>query len=324
MKFLILRFSSIGDIVLTTPVMRCLRKAMPDAEIHFCTKKAFAGILAPNPNIDKLHLLDADMPDLIARLKAEQFDMVIDLHNNLRTRRIKWALGVKACSYNKLNIQKWLYVNFRIDTLPKVHIVHRYLETLRKLNVPDDGLGLDFFIEKDSEINLSEIPESHRLGYSAVVIGAQHFTKRLPPERIAELCISIPGPVILLGGPEDKLRGEEILEILTSHAGKVFNACGKFSLQGSASLVKEANLVFSHDTGLMHIAAAFGKTIYSIWGNTTPKFGMYPFRTPYVVWENNKLTCRPCSKIGYAACPKGHFKCMKDINFTFNQEILHE
>ena len=97
----------------------------------------------------------------------------------------------------------------------------------------------------------------------------------------------------------------------------IYNACGKFNLNQSASLVRQADYVFTHDTGLMHVAAAFKKRVYSIWGNTIPRFGMYPYRTRFTVLENNRLECRPCSKIGYAKCPRGHFKCMRDIVFDF-------
>ena len=160
----------------------------------------------------------------------------------------------------------------------------------------------------------------------AFAIGAQHFTKRLPTARIIELCERLQQPVILLGGKEDAATGEEIVSYFQNRTPNneqqtiVYNACGKYNLNGSASLVRQAEKVVSHDTGLMHIAAAFQKDIISIWGNTIPEFGMYPFRTKYKVLEVHGLSCRPCSKIGYSKCPKGHFKCMWDIPFE-NLEI---
>ena len=317
MKFLILRFSSIGDIVLTTPVMRRIKKALPQAEVHYATKARFAQVLEANPYIDKLLLLNDNLGELITCLKAEQYTCIIDLHHNLRTLRIKMALGVKSYSFNKLNFEKWLYVNLKINRLPAKHIVDRYTDTLKAFNIPDDGNGLDYFIPRDEEISMLTLPETHRNGYAVVVIGAQHFTKRLPVPRLIELCLMIQQPIILAGGSEDKKRGEEITyatELL--EPGKVFNACGNYNLHGSASVVRQAQVVFSHDTGLMHIAAAFKKEIYAVWGNTTPFFGMYPYRTKHHNWENNNLSCRPCSKIGYAACPKGHFNCMNLLEFN--------
>lgn len=318
MKILIIRFSSIGDIVLTTPVIRCLRKARPTDEIHFCTRKKFAALLEANPYLDKVHLLDSSLNLLIDSLKAEKYDAIIDLHHNLRTLRIKMSLGVKAWSFNKLNFEKWLYVNFKANFLPKVHIVERYLETVKPLGVNDDGLGLDYFIPKGHEPDFSILPTSHHNGYSVLVIGAQHFTKRLPVLRCIELCRKIEGPIIILGGPEDKNRGSEIVsalekDLLPNGLNRVISACGAFNLHGSAGIVKNADQIFSNDTGLMHIAAAFGKTIYAIWGNTIPLFGMYPYRTKHINWENNNLNCRPCSKIGFSSCPKGHFNCMNKL-----------
>jgi ADP-heptose:LPS heptosyltransferase len=332
MKVLILRFSSIGDIVLTTPVIRAIKTQIPDAEVHYATKKSYEGILQENPYVDKIHLLDDSLNELIRTLKNEQFDFVADLHHNLRTSIVKLRLGVKSKSFNKLNWQKWLLTKFKVNKLPNVHIVERYLETLSDFEINPDNLGLDYFIPEKDEMPLDWLPDTHRDGFAAVVVGAKFNTKRLPTDRIIELCDRINKPVVLLGGPEDTRIAEEIEDFFRKiesgeefeegldKLGKktlVFNAVGKCNLNQSASLIKQSNWVFSHDTGLMHIAAAFKKPIFSIWGNTVPEFGMYPYKTKFTVFENKNLDCRPCSKIGYAECPKGHFKCMNDITFDF-------
>ncbi|GAB3201716.1 ADP-heptose:LPS heptosyltransferase [Pontibacter aydingkolensis] len=316
-KILILRFSSIGDIVLTTPVVRCIKEQVPGAEVHYCTKKAFQSILAHNPYVDKVHVLGDKLGDLVQELKAENFDYVVDLHNNLRTRIIKTRLAKPSRSFDKLNYEKWLMVNFKVNRLPDVHIVQRYLDAASALGIKDDGKGLDYFIPVQDEADVHTLPAGFQDGYVAFAIGAQHFTKRLPVKRIIELCKQLQQPVILLGGKEDSPNGEVIAAYFKIHnlPNKIYNACGKYNLNGSASLVRQATQVVSHDTGLMHIAAAFQKDIISVWGNTIPEFGMYPFRTKYKVLEVHGLSCRPCSKIGYKKCPKGHFKCMRDISF---------
>ena len=155
--------------------------------------------------------------------------------------------------------------------------------------------------------------------YVAVAIGAQHATKRLPPEKLLELMQRLaPRPVVLLGGPEDEAAGRAVALALhnqplgPSAPPPLFNGCGQFSLHQSASLLRQAQFVVSHDTGLMHIASAFQKQVFSVWGNTVPEFGMYPYRTPFEVLEVPGLACRPCSKIGFAQCPQGHFKCMRE------------
>ncbi|HWZ22741.1 MAG TPA: glycosyltransferase family 9 protein [Cytophagaceae bacterium] len=318
-KILILRFSSIGDIVLTTPVVRALKQQIENVEIHYCTKPGFKTLLESNPNISKVHCLSNSLGELIEALKKEKFDFVVDLHNNLRTSIIKFRLGVKSKSFDKLNFKKWLLVNFKLDRLPALHIVERYLEAASELNIKNDGLGLDYFIPAKDKVDLKTLPLEYRNGYVAFAIGAQHFTKRLPVDQIIELCRKISQPILLMGGKEDSTTGEEIAMKLATENRFVFNACGKFNLNQSASLLEQSNLVFSHDTGLMHIAAAFKKEIYSIWGNTVPAFGMYPYKTDFHSLENVNLNCRPCSKIGHDKCPKSHFKCMKEQNFDFIQ-----
>ena len=311
MKFLIIRFSSIGDIVLTTPVIRCLRKKIPDAGIYFLTKKRFASIVESNPYINKVITLDDDFDDTIDNLKEEKFDTVIDLHYNLRTLRVKQALkGIPFYSFNKLNTQKWIYTNFKLNLMPAKHIVDRYMETVASFGVINDGSGLDFFIPEKDAVKDSDIPFSHSQGYIAIAIGAAHFTKKLPVDKAKELCAKIEYPIILLGGNEDYNTG---VEISNADPVKIYNACGKFSLNESADIIRKSNLVISHDTGLMHIAAEFKKMIFSVWGNTVPSFGMYPYKTKYEVFQVNKLWCRPCSKIGYDKCPLTHFKCMRKI-----------
>jgi len=309
-KILIIRFSSIGDIVLTTPVIRCLKKQL-NIEVHYLTKSSFGGILKNNPYVDKLHTIDKEVDsDLIQGLKSEEFDFVVDLHNNLRTLRLKRVLQVASKSFSKLNILKWLLVNLKIDKMPNVHIVDRYLDTVAHLGVKNDHEGLDYFIPETSKVDISRLPQEQARGYVGVVIGGQHATKMMPVAKLIEVCRNLSEPIVLLGGPEDASRGEEIVK---SVGAKVFNACGKFKLDESASLVQQANWIITHDTGLMHIAAAFKKRIVSVWGNTVPELGMYPYQadSQSKIVEIKGLSCRPCSKIGFAKCPKGHFKCME-------------
>ena len=331
MKILILRFSSIGDIVLTTPVIRNLKTQLDDSEIHYCTKSAYEYLLSSNPYIDKIHKLDGSLSELIKELKAENFDLIIDLHSNLRTRIIKTRLGVKSNTFHKLNFEKWLMVNLKIDRLPNIHIVDRYMNTLRSLDIKPDALGLEYFIPEKDEVPRDWLPETHRAGYVVFAIGGQHSTKKLPLKRMIELCDRINRPVILIGGPEDSAIAEEIETFFTQEIDQdkqehmkrlnkktiIFNACGKFNVNQSASLIRNSNYVFTHDTGMMHIAAAFKKQVFSIWGNTIPEFGMYPYKTKFTIFETRNLSCRPCSKIGYSKCPKGHFKCMNNTEFDF-------
>ncbi len=321
MKILIVRFSSIGDIVLTTPVIRAVKQQL-NAEVHYLTKRPFRGILASNPYVDKVYAIDKKVSEVKAALQAENYDCVLDLHNNLRSRQVKWVLRAKAYTFDKINLEKWLIVNLKVDRLPPTHIVHRYMATAEPLGAAYDGQGLDYFIPEADKVAVAALLSNGISGaateappYTALVIGAAHNTKRLPTRRLIELCQRLSQPVVLLGGPAEAEEGQAIAE---AGGGHVLNTCGQLNLNQSASVVQQASRVITHDTGLMHIAAAFRKPIVSIWGNTIPEFGMYPFfpegegRNTTVQVEG--LRCRPCSKIGYAACPKGHFQCMESIS----------
>ncbi len=311
-KVLIIRFSSIGDIVLTSPVVRCLKKQL-GTEIHFLTKSAYASIVRSNPHIDKVFEIKKEVKEVIKDLKLEAYDYIIDLHKNLRSFQVKLALRRKTASFNKLNYEKWLVTNFKINKLPAVHIVDRYIETLDSLGVKNDRGGLDYFIPETEEIDIDQY-HLKTTGFIAFAIGAAHLTKRLPLEKIIDICSGLKIPVVLLGGNEDKERGEEIVQKV---AGKnILNQCGALSIHQSASFIRQSHQVISHDTGMMHIAAAFNKPIISIWGNTIPEFGMIPYnpaeRFRSEIFQVTDLKCRPCSKIGYSNCPKTHFKCMKE------------
>ncbi|MEZ4938136.1 MAG: glycosyltransferase family 9 protein [Crocinitomicaceae bacterium] len=310
-KFLLIRFSSIGDIVLTTPVIRCLKEQYSDeVEIHFLTKSSFADLVQHNPYISKCHFLGDSTSALIQKLKEEQFDYIIDLHHNLRTLRIKKALGIQAHSFKKLNIEKWLLVNFKKDKLPQKHIVDRYMETLESFGINNDGKGLDYFYPNNFQIDPSQLGLPHK--YIALVMGAQFNTKKFPFQKVEELCQTLQIPVVLIGGPEEKTEGE----IIASKLQHVTSLCGKTGLLESAKVVENALVVVCNDTGFMHIASAFQKPVVSIWGNTVPEFGMYPYleKNSFSIHEVKNLNCRPCSKIGFKECPKKHFNCMNQQN----------
>ena len=321
MKVLILRFSSIGDIVLTTPVIRCLKKQI-GAEIHYLTKAQYAPVLEPNPYIDKVYSFQKDPGEVLPALGKERYDRLIDLHKNLRSLRIKRALGWPGSTFDKLNIEKWLLVNTGINLLPHVHIVDRYMQAVRKLGVDNDGEGLDYFIPPDQEVDLQQHSELLTAGnYTAFVLGATHATKRLPPLKAAEICRKMDQPVALLGGKQEEATAKAIV------GANVVNLCGRLTLHQSASVVRQSAVVLTHDTGLMHIAGAFRKPIVSVWGNTVPEFGMYPYY-PAGTDKNTSvevkgLSCRPCSKIGFEKCPKKHFRCMLDIPDQSIVDALH-
>lgn len=305
-------------------------KQQTQAEIHYLTKSAYAAILQPNPYIDKLWTLNKKVVEVIPALKKERFDCIVDLHKNIRSWQVKHALRTRTRSFDKINIEKWLMVNFKINRLPDVHIVDRYLATVQSLGIKNDGQGLDYFIPHQDQVNILDffIKNSSKSTldlykqteqYLAFAIGAAHQTKRLPTEKIIAICKTIKVPIILLGGKGETAEGAAIVQQAGKH---VLNACGNIHLHQSASIVQQAWKVITHDTGMMHIAAAFQKEIISVWGNTIPEFGMYPYYQKGMdrntTLEVKGLGCRPCSKIGHAQCPKKHFRCMNDLEFPLD------
>jgi len=330
-KILVIRFSSIGDIVLTSPVVRCLKLQMPKVKIHFCTKEQYKYLVDKNPYIDKVHLLGNSLDKLKTDLKVENFDYILDLHNNIRTFLLKLSLRVKSKTYNKLRLQRQLLATLPLSLPKPNHVVDRYMKTMEELGISYDGEGLDFFIDKKDEVENDWLPKSHRDGYVAFAMGGTAFSKMLPIEKMIELCDKINRPIILIGGKEDFENGERLVNFFNkskyndpleeglkalNKKTQIFNGCGKFNLGQSAFLVKNSDVVFSHDTGFAHISAAFKKIIFSIWGGTVPLY-FYPFETRFTILENKNLKCRPCSKNGRNSCPKKHFKCMKENPLDF-------
>ncbi len=324
-KILIIRFSSIGDIVLTTPIIRSLKKQIPGVELHYLVKKQYESTLSCNPYIDKIHTFNHSIKEIISGLKKENFDFIADLQKNRRSMSVKIRLRRPSGTFNKLNKKKWLLTNFKVNLLPEVHIVDRYFQALSKINIKNDGQGLDYFIPESDKININEfLPEAFHKGYIALVTGSKQNTKKIPLEKIIEIGKSVKKPIMLLGGKEDRGNAKQACEALNDNT---FNACGTISLNQSASLVEQADCVITTDTGLMHIAAAFRKKIISVWGNTVPHFGMYPYfpkgEENFYIIEVAGLKCRPCSKLGYKKCPKKHFRCMMDIDVQKISQIAN-
>lgn len=312
-RVLVLRFSSIGDIVLTTPVVRSLAQGLPGTQVHFATKAGFEPLLRHNPHIHRIHTLEpGGDAALIAELTQQDFDWVIDLHHNIRTLRIKLALGhVPSSTFPKLNVQKYLLTRFKINRMPNVHIVERYAEALCPLGVGLDDGGLEMHPGPEAEAEARATFAAAALPGSAyaAVLGANYATKQYPPDLMARLLNTLSQPVVLLGGPAERTYAEYLTANLTV---PFHDAVARHGLLASAALMRHCQAVITGDTGFMHIAAAFAQPVHSIWGNTVPELGMYPYRTPHNIFEIKELNCRPCSKLGYKACPKGHFRCMRD------------
>jgi len=308
---LVVRLSAIGDIVLTTPVLVELHRALPEARIDFCTKAPFAPLVSSNPTV-----ASAVTPESIAPGTA--YDLVVDLQNNRRSRALIRKLRAgKVTRYRKRNWKKVLLVHFKINVSDGYHsVVERYGEALDgiapKVTAPCALYPLPGERAFADEAIGSEYP------VLAVCFGANHFTKRYPLERFAQVIelvtVATPARVLLLGGKEDEPEAAKLMAVLPDAArSRVLSLAGKASLMQSAALLASVDAVLTNDTGLMHIASAFGKKLFVIFGSSVKEFGFMPWGADYELFETEGLRCRPCSHIGRGSCPKGHFRCMTEI-----------
>ncbi len=325
MKILIIRFSSIGDIVLTTPIIRCIVQQIPESELHYLCKPEYKNILETNPYLRKIHSYSKSDTHLLEHLISEQFDYIIDLQNSFRSNKLGKRLNAPYATFPKLNILKWILVNFKINLLPDIHVVDRYFAATKRLptGIKNDCQGLDFFIKDEdyNKINTYNIPRP----FIAIAMGSQHKTKQLPVSKLIEIGKRIDHTIVLLGGANEI---EPANEICLKVKKDIINLCGKLTLRESAACINVSKIILTGDTGLMHIAAALNKPIVSVWGNTVPSFGMYPYMplhpNYYHIIENTNLRCRPCSKLGFEQCPKQHFKCMNEIDVNQIIRLLNE
>jgi len=305
LKILVVRFSSIGDIVLTSPVLRIL-KSQKNIEVHFLTKDEYTSILEKNPYIEKIHVIKNSVAEVKDQLFKEKFDYIIDLHNNLRSQLLR-SLKVPIKRYSKSNFKKFLYMFFGINLLNNKHVVDRYVDVLSFLNLKNDDKGLDYFLPKGSLVDYDV-----KQKYITWCIGASKIQKQLSVSQIATIANKLELPIILLGGKEQKEHGDKIIQI--SNKARILNFCGEVSINQSAYLIKNSQYLFTNDTGLMHIAAAFQKKIISFWGCTKPDLGFYPYieesKSLMIVSKNSK---RQCSKHG-GSCKFSDDGCVKMID----------
>jgi ADP-heptose:LPS heptosyltransferase len=324
-QILVIRFSAIGDVLLTTPVLRQLRAHYPHVKISYLVKKAYLPLLETDPYIDHLIPFTGDLNRTIKDLKKVPFDYVIDLQANIKSLRLRLALNSGSSHVNKWNLTKWLMVNFKSKAvIPPIGL--RYLETLHPLGI--------FSTDSQPHLHLSPKHESQAIQlltpflmqpFYGLVLGATYATKRWIDDYFVALIDRMAIPLVLLGGQSEAELAQKIVK---SASVPIINAVAQTDLLTSAAIIKQCSFLVTHDTGMMHMADAFGIPCAVIWGNTVPELGFEPIHTKHLNLQVRNLPCRPCSKIGYKACPKKHFRCMKDqspeLVFNAIQEWLKD
>lgn len=330
-KILIIRFSSLGDIILASPLLRVLRAACPDARIDVLVKSEYADLVRHHPAVASVITLSSssakeDLRDLRARVRMEGYDVILDLHNSLRSRYVRFLSGARlVAAVHKRAARRWLLVNLKRNVYrDAVPVAERYIETAARLGVAPDGRGPEVFIPGETVSRVAAIMSKYKLERYASVVGlapsARHFTKRWPPERYRDLGIRLAkegrAKLLVFGGPEETDYCGDIAQMINAEvgAGAAESLAGKLSLLETAAAFDHCSLVVTNDSGLMHMASARGRGIVAIFGSTVREFGFFPYGTRSVVLEQQGLACRPCSHIGRSECPEGHFRCMKEIS----------
>ncbi|KAB2840385.1 MAG: glycosyltransferase family 9 protein [Melioribacteraceae bacterium] len=307
-KILIIRLSSLGDVLLASPLLRSIKKSNPKIEIDFIVQSGYADALKYNPNISKIfsYAKNGDNKSLYDELLKRNYDLIIDLQNNNRSAGIVKSFSKPVAKFYKPTLKKFLLVHFKINLFGEIiSIPERYANSFNEIKL--DEKGLELFIPEDIKprINFDE----NLIGFCP---GSKHFTKMWPAEYFIELgnkLINDGKKIILLGGKDDKRICDEI----SSKIKGATNLSGENNLLQIAADMKSCRLIICNDSGLMHTACAVNVSVAAIFGSTVKEFGFFPYNSRSLVLENNSLSCRPCSHIGRKSCPKKHFKCMKEI-----------
>lgn len=310
-KILILRLSSLGDILLTTPVIRALRRKYPDSHIDFCVKTAFLDSLRHNPWIDNIIPYSAEEHASVkSQIRNNRYSVIIDLHNNLRTRRLLSGIsGSIIYRFKKPFIKKFLLVKAKINLLKnEPPIPHRYAGCVPGLELDNEGLSL--FIPENTIALRNGGKE-----FIGICPGAKHFTKRWPVGHfisLSNILLENNYTPVLFGGKDDIAICSEI----EKKSPGCINLCNDNNLYETAASMKLCKAVVCNDSGLMHTASAMGVPVVAIFGSTVKEFGFAPYNCKSIILENNSLSCRPCTHIGRETCPKGHLRCLNDVHPT--------
>ena len=310
-KILLIRFNSIGDIVLTSPVVRFLSRE--GYELHYVLKKTYKELVVHNPGIHKCWFLEDDLDSLIQELKEEEFDLVVDLHNTIRSKYLRRALKRPSRVLKKHRVKDWLMVNFGLFRQQKKHMSLRFMELVQDMINTKDPINTEFhFPDERQENSYLDVNES----YVCIAVATAFYTKTIPVDILHDLIQKIDRKIVLLGGPADQQIAESLVEMNAEKP--VLNLVGKIDIIDSASILEDAAVLITGDTGLMHIAAALGTPTVSIFASTHPILGFTPFygsrEVEHYIIQNDELSCRPCTKQGRNSCPKSHFKCMNGLS----------
>lgn len=327
LRILAIRFSSIGDILLTTPLLRAVRARYPDAHLAFLTKEPFAPLLSDNPRLSQLLTLGPgeSLAALGGRLRRERFTHVLNLHGSLRTRGLRLLVPARWSGYRNHRVAREILIRTKRNLYSRdIPVPERYFDAVRKLDVRPDGEPPEFYLNEKAKAEAGAWIAS-RFGNGGPVVsvapGAAHNTKRWPVEYWQDLVQRMTGRgfnVAVVGGPEDQATAEAVRQAGGERAA---NAAGSFGLQGTGAILAASHLLVSGDTGVMHMATGVDTPVIALFGPTVRAFGFFPYSRRAVVLERD-MGCRPCTAWGTERCPLGHHRCLRDIHAAEVEEVV--
>ena len=325
-RILILRYSSLGDVALTNPVLDSLEKAYPRAEIYFATKDSFTPAVEFHPAVTGVIALKGggffNFWAHLNAIRALKPTLVIDLHDSLRTHLIlSFLTKAKILVYDKEAVHRRLLVK-KIKEMPSLHTINKYLKVLEALDIKTPPqVNFEIHVSKESHQFFRDFLADRKISSSQLVIGlgpgSKWKTKQWLPEYYAQLASRLvkdhKALLFWFGSSDEKKLIESIqsqMDVNVSDRGLCL--AGGYSLEQSIVLLGRCELFIGNDSGLVHLASGRGTRVVVIYGSTTPALGFEPWG-PHTVIENGQLACRPCDVHGLNACPLGHFKCMKEL-----------
>jgi lipopolysaccharide heptosyltransferase II len=328
-KVLIIRFSSIGDVILASPLVRVLRAGLPGAQIDFVVKAEYADLLLYNPHLSSVIQLRTrgkeELSLLRKAIRRTRYDLLLDIHNSLRSRFLRLFSGASSVRVvRKRALSRFILVNLKRNLYRTVvPVPERYLETVKGVGITDDGQGLEVFVPPEVRSSVAAMLDRYKLERYERVIGlaptAKHFTKRWPGERFVEFGVRsaqlLRAKLLIFGGREDQEYCGDLAQMINAESATTAaeSLAGRLSILESAVTMEACHVIVSNDTGMMHLAAAARRKVVAVFGSTVREFGFFPYRTEHSVVETKDLPCRPCSHVGLDRCPEGHFRCMRDI-----------
>lgn len=316
-KILICRLSSLGDILLVTPVIDEIKKQNPQVQIDFMIKEKFVESIYYNPNIENIiKYQDYSFTKLRKKISSENYDLILDFQNNLRTQLIFSLIRTRKKSIRKPTLKKLLLVKFKINLLQENFSIPNLYATTAEVKLSNES-RLSFYDESGRLTRNDE--KKNIIGFCP---GARHFTKIWPESYFADLgkLLNQSGlKVYLFGGKMER----EICRRLQSQIPNSIDYSTENDLYQTARQMKSCDLIVTNDSALMHLASAINIPIVAIFGSSVKNFGFTPFNVKNIIVENSDLKCRPCSHIGRKVCPQKHFKCMLNIkpNSVFDEVL---